>query len=110
MPRSYLFVPADRPDRYGKALAAGAGAVTVDLEDAVAPDATAGAHDRHQQWPACTVQSGGDDDVAANPAVLVELAQHLLAYGPSGRAGEPPRVWTPQSVPDSPEKWCGSSR
>lgn len=36
---SYLFVPADRPERYAKALAAGAGAVIVDLEDAVAPDA-----------------------------------------------------------------------
>ena len=38
-PRSYLFVPADRPERYAKALAAGADAVIVDLEDAVAPDA-----------------------------------------------------------------------
>jgi citrate lyase subunit beta/citryl-CoA lyase len=37
--RTYLFVPADRPERYAKALAAGAGAVIVDLEDAVAPEA-----------------------------------------------------------------------
>ncbi|MDP2817581.1 MAG: CoA ester lyase [Polaromonas sp.] len=37
--RSFLFVPADRPERYAKALASGAGAVIVDLEDAVAPDA-----------------------------------------------------------------------
>lgn len=36
--RSILFVPADRPDRYGKALASGAHAVCVDLEDAVAPE------------------------------------------------------------------------
>src|SRR5881227_2357747 len=35
--RSYLFVPADRPERYAKALASGADAVIVDLEDAVAP-------------------------------------------------------------------------
>jgi len=35
--RSYLFVPADRPERVPKALAAGADAVIVDLEDAVAP-------------------------------------------------------------------------
>lgn len=34
--RSLLFVPADRPDRYGKALASGADAVCIDLEDAVA--------------------------------------------------------------------------
>jgi len=39
VPRSYLFVPASRPERIGKAIAAGADAVIVDLEDAVAPDA-----------------------------------------------------------------------
>ena len=37
-PRSYLFVPGNRPDRYAKALAAGADAVIVDLEDAVPPN------------------------------------------------------------------------
>ncbi|MDH3224948.1 MAG: CoA ester lyase, partial [Gemmatimonadota bacterium] len=36
--RSMLFVPGDRPDRFHTALAAGAGAVCIDLEDAVAPD------------------------------------------------------------------------
>ena len=35
---SYLFVPASRPERYGKALAAGADRVIIDLEDAVAPE------------------------------------------------------------------------
>jgi citrate lyase subunit beta/citryl-CoA lyase len=35
LPRSYLFVPADRPERFDKACAAGADAVIVDLEDAV---------------------------------------------------------------------------
>ncbi len=33
-----LFVPADRPDRFGKAFSAGADAVILDLEDAVPPD------------------------------------------------------------------------
>ena len=33
--RSYLFVPGNRPDRFDKACAAGAGAVIIDLEDAV---------------------------------------------------------------------------
>ena len=32
-----LFVPGDRPDRYGKAVASGADIVIIDLEDAVAP-------------------------------------------------------------------------
>ena len=35
--RSFLFVPASRPDRFSKALASGAHAVIIDLEDAVAP-------------------------------------------------------------------------
>jgi (S)-citramalyl-CoA lyase len=36
--RSALFVPAIRPDRFPKAIASGADAVIVDLEDAVAPE------------------------------------------------------------------------
>ncbi|MDP9929083.1 HpcH/HpaI aldolase/citrate lyase family protein [Variovorax paradoxus] len=36
--RTFLFVPADRPERHARALATGAGGVIVDLEDAVAPD------------------------------------------------------------------------
>ena len=41
--RSILFVPGDRPDRYENALAAGADAVCIDLEDAVAPGRKTGA-------------------------------------------------------------------
>jgi citrate lyase subunit beta/citryl-CoA lyase len=37
LPVTYLFVPANRPERYAKALAAGADAVIIDLEDAVSP-------------------------------------------------------------------------
>ena len=40
-----LFVPADRPERIAKAAAAGADAVIVDLEDAVAPEARAAARE-----------------------------------------------------------------
>ncbi|WP_345118658.1 CoA ester lyase [Knoellia locipacati] len=35
--RTFLFVPGDRPDRFAKAMASGADAVVLDLEDAVAP-------------------------------------------------------------------------
>ena len=38
LPRSYLFVPGNRPERFEKAHAAGADAVILDLEDAVQPD------------------------------------------------------------------------
>jgi (S)-citramalyl-CoA lyase len=37
--RSLLFVPGDRPDRFDKALASGADAICLDLEDAVQPAA-----------------------------------------------------------------------
>ncbi|MDM0114364.1 CoA ester lyase [Variovorax sp. J22R133] len=36
--RTYLFVPGTRPERFAKALASGADAVVLDLEDAVAAD------------------------------------------------------------------------
>jgi citrate lyase subunit beta / citryl-CoA lyase len=37
LPRSYLFVPGNRPERFAKAYASGADAVIIDLEDAVPP-------------------------------------------------------------------------
>lgn len=48
--RSYLFVPADRPDRVSKALAAGAGAVIVDLEDAVSHERKEFARQSAVEW------------------------------------------------------------
>ncbi len=57
--RSLLFVPADRPERLPKALASGADAVIVDLEDAVAP--------------------------AARPAARIALAQAWQALGTASR-------------------------
>lgn len=47
---TYLFVPANRPDRYAKAFAAGADAVIVDLEDAVSPDDKAIARRALAEW------------------------------------------------------------
>lgn len=48
--RSYLFVPGDRPERFGKALATSADRVILDLEDAVLPDAKPGARDAILSW------------------------------------------------------------
>jgi citrate lyase subunit beta/citryl-CoA lyase len=59
--RSYLFVPADRPDRFEKALRAGADAVVIDLEDAVAPTAKGAARDALANWL---------DTAAAAPVVV----------------------------------------
>lgn len=49
-PRTYLFVPGTRPERFGKALASGADCVVLDLEDAVAADDKQQARDAITQW------------------------------------------------------------
>lgn len=47
---SYLFVPGNRPDRYERACATNAGAVIIDLEDAVAAADKAAARDMVADW------------------------------------------------------------
>lgn len=59
--RTLLFVPGDRPDRFDKAMAAGADAVILDLEDAVAPSAKNAARAAVARW------------VAHNPAVVLRI-------------------------------------
>ena len=63
-----LYAPADRPERFGKALRAGADAVIVDLEDAVTASRKAGARaaltEFAAHWEACGDQA---------PAVQVRL-------------------------------------
>lgn len=51
--RSFLFVPANRPERFAKALASGADAVILDLEDSVPLQSKAEARQAiRQSWPA----------------------------------------------------------
>lgn len=49
-PRTYLFVPGNRPERFAKALASGADAIVLDLEDAVAIEAKGAARDAIANW------------------------------------------------------------
>ncbi len=60
LPRSYLYVPGDSPEKLAKALQRGADAVIADLEDAVAPGRKAAARQTVRSWLA----SLGDDDEA----------------------------------------------
>lgn len=48
--KSFLFVPGNRPDRFNKARLSGAGAVVIDLEDAVVPAEKVAARDSIRQW------------------------------------------------------------
>jgi citrate lyase subunit beta/citryl-CoA lyase len=49
-PRTYLFVPGNRPERFAKALASGADGIVIDLEDAVAAEAKGEARDAIANW------------------------------------------------------------
>ena len=50
LPITYLFVPGNRPERFDKAFATAAGAIILDLEDAVIPVEKAGARDAIAHW------------------------------------------------------------
>jgi citrate lyase subunit beta/citryl-CoA lyase len=50
IPRSYLFVPGNRPERFAKAYASGADAVIIDLEDAVPPGERIAARANAAAW------------------------------------------------------------
>jgi len=65
-PRSYLFVPGHRADRFDKALACGADAVVLDLEDAVASQDKAAARDALARYLAVA-----DDDRRARLVVRI---------------------------------------
>lgn len=49
-PRTYLFVPGNRAERFAKALASGADAIVLDLEDAVAAGAKDEAREAIARW------------------------------------------------------------
>jgi len=68
-PLTLLYVPADRPDRVGKALASGADAVLVDLEDAVAP----AAKDAARGHLAALLGAGGGRAQGTGAAVQVRV-------------------------------------
>jgi citrate lyase subunit beta/citryl-CoA lyase len=67
--RSFLFVPGHRPERFAKALASGADAVIIDLEDAVPLDAKDMARTAlAQAWPDFDVDQRARLLVRVNPS------------------------------------------
>lgn len=60
--RTFLFVPATRPDRFDKAVASGADVVVLDLEDAVAPGDKDVARASAEEW----LSAGGSAMVRVN--------------------------------------------
>lgn len=85
LPRTYLFVPGDRPERFAKALASGADAVVLDLEDAVLPaakqrarEAIAGFVSGSSEVARLVVRINADD-TAEFAHDLALLANHTVA-------------------------------
>lgn len=74
LPTTYLFVPGDRPERFGKALASGADRIILDLEDAVRPEAKAQARtailEARLDWSRIVVRIND----AAAPFIVDDLA------------------------------------
>ena len=95
-PRSYLFVPGNRPERFARAFGCGADAVVLDLEDAVAPQHKAGARDAVAQWFASA--SGAERARAVVRINRADLAEDLALL----RTTHPPAVMLPKAPPRSP--------
>lgn len=86
--RSFLFVPANRPHRYAKALAAGADAVIVDLEDAVAPaDKAAARQSLAAAWSGLSPAQRGVVVVRLNATGTIWHSEDLALAGTLGMAG-----------------------
>ncbi|MBK5205754.1 MAG: CoA ester lyase [Polaromonas sp.] len=86
--RSFLFVPATRPERYAKALASGADAVIIDLEDAVAPaDKAAARQMLAQAWPDLPAAQRGRLLVRLNASGTAWHGDDLALLGTLGVAG-----------------------
>ena len=86
--RSFLFVPASSPARFAKALASGADAVIIDLEDAVPlADKESARAAVLAFWPSLTVEQRARLLVRVNPAISEFFAQDLTlmqALKPAG--------------------------
>ncbi|MFY0634289.1 MAG: CoA ester lyase [Vannielia sp.] len=93
LPRSYLFVPGTRPERFGKAVASGADEVILDLEDAVGPGQKEEARGYITGW----LTGGGRGIVRINAADTEWFAQDVEALAKTPCTG----VMVPKADPES---------
>lgn len=86
-PLTYLFVPGDRPERFDKALAAGADAVIIDFEDAVAPAAKQAARGHLTDWMRANAAARDRVLVRLNDAASTWFTEDLAALREAGVRG-----------------------
>lgn len=77
---TYLYVPGDRPERFDKALASGADAIVLDLEDAVAADRKVLARETVARWIAALAPGSVEVWVRVNPGALREADIRAVAH------------------------------
>lgn len=77
---TYLYVPGTKPDRFDKALASGADAVVLDLEDAVALQDKDSARSTVAEWVAAVQPGGIEIWVRVNPGALQEDDIRAVAH------------------------------
>ncbi|MCA1857361.1 CoA ester lyase [Massilia oculi] len=82
--RCLLFVPGNRPERFGKALASGADAVVIDLEDAVPPAERAAARAAVMDYLARPRPAGVALGVRLSALSTADGLRDLLALADSG--------------------------
>ncbi|MCD6680623.1 MAG: CoA ester lyase [Burkholderiaceae bacterium] len=111
--RSLLFVPGHRVDRFAKALAAGADAVVVDLEDAVPPSAKHDARAAVAAWldasplASFALRASSDADAPNTPralahaAVVDPVAMPLPVVADSAPGTRAPRIFVRINGADS---------
>jgi citrate lyase subunit beta/citryl-CoA lyase len=87
-PRTYLFVPGNRPERFAKALASGADAVVLDLEDAVARAAKTEAREAIARWASAAADAHRERVVVRiNDAHSGDIADDLRLLRDAGITG-----------------------
>lgn len=91
-----LYVPGDRPDRFEKAVGAGAHLVILDLEDAVAPDRKDAAREAVRTWLAQRPESGPVIQVRVNRGCEADLA--MVAEAAPTVEVRLPKVESPDDV------------
>lgn len=96
--RSYLYVPADRPDRIAKSVERGADAVILDLEDSIAPLVKETARANAAQWLESVPEYGGQIWVRVNSGDL--LTEDLDAVCCNALTG----IYLPKATRESVER------
>lgn len=86
-PRSWLFVPGDKPELMAKAFASGADAVIVDLEDAVLEDNKARARDLVATFAKNLPPTSSQLWIRINPLQTKYALHDLAAVVPGGAVG-----------------------